>query len=369
LIAVFDSRAASVAFIKVNNFCLIFALRPGVKRTDLLRLPESIMIRYGFRTILPLIVALSLPACGLYTPEKSLLLDDTPIQSGRTESPQGSYEDGIVTHVQCETGVALYEAQQKWGLPWLDYWGTSVTLTITGQEQGGASPGVSIFSPLSNNLISLPMSQGGNVVTPRSYSTTLGISGAATATRTETIQFTWLNHDLMYVGKLASRDGCASQQKGVQMDGDLKIAEFIFDNADIAGIGNAGRTLVPDMLQAKITVDPTPICFKEQKRPAAVTQWPLYNTFTGELTFLAAFGGNFTPTWKLARMTANATSTLLSAERTYTNDLVITVGPVAQCGNETTATALSSGAQAQHNSKVNATAIATSIAGTPGSSH
>jgi hypothetical protein len=110
-------------------------------------------------------------------------------------------------------------------------------------------------------------------------------------------------------------------------------------------------------------MEPSPLCFKQQIGSPDMRRWPLFNTFTEELTFLAAVGGTFTPTWKLARITADTSGSLLSAERTYTNDLIVTVGPVAQCGNETTPAVLTSAAQAQHNSKVTAAAIAVSISG------
>jgi hypothetical protein len=156
-----------------------------------------------------------------------LFLDDTPTSADASESPQGSYEDGIIAHVQCELGVALYRAYEKDKLPWLEYWGTAVTISITAEEQGGVSPGLSLFTPFSNNVRAFPASQGGNVVTQRSFAVSMGVSGSTTATRSETLQFTWLNHDLMAIGKLAEGDGCSSQQKGIQMEGDLRIAQFI----------------------------------------------------------------------------------------------------------------------------------------------
>jgi len=84
------------------------------------------------------------------------------------------------------------------------------------------------------------------------------------------------------------------------IDGDLKIREFIFDKSVVAAAGNG---------QWDITQPP-------------------FNSWTAEITFVSAYGGSVTPTWKLARLSANTSSNLLIAERTNTNDLIITLGPL-----------------------------------------
>jgi hypothetical protein len=190
---------------------------------------------------------------------------------------------------------------------------------------------------------------GGNVTSPQSASLGIGASAAATATRTETIQFTYLNSDLLQFGK-AFPDCAQTEVKGAQVDGDLKIRQFLYDKAMIARLGSASL------------YDKRSVGFKATnfKRPDHPFEWPVYNTFTEEITFIAAYGGNLTPSWKLARFTANTSSSLLAAERTYTNDLIITMGPVKP-PTETKAAALDSAAQNQHNARVQASAIATSI--------
>jgi hypothetical protein len=96
-----------------------------------------------------------------------------------------------------------------------------------------------------------------------------------------------------------------------------------------------------------------------------------FNTFTEEITFVAAYGGSFTPTWKLARISANASSNLIIGQRTNTNDLIITLGPVKTKDNaghnlDTTGripVQLEDYAVNQHQARVQAAAIAVSVAG------
>ena len=86
----------------------------------------------------------------------------------------------------------------------------------------------------------------------------------------------------------------------------------------------------------------------------------MFNTLTDEVNFVAAFGGSINPTWKLDYITANTPVNILGIENTYTNDLVITIGELA---NNKVPFQLDSAGQAQHQARVAANAIATSIQG------
>jgi hypothetical protein len=309
------------------------------------------MIVLAGRLLAALFILVFLTTCGLYVPAKSEFRGDDPIErgSGRTGySQQGAYENGIVSHIVCELALGLQKAKQDFALPWLEKWGTAVTITITAQDQSGINPGISFVDPLQNVIKAFPT--GGNVTLPQSTSTSLGASAAATATRTETIQFTYLNSDLIQFATYHP-DCLDALVKGAQIDGDLKIRQFVYDKAMIGRLGNASL------------YDKRSIGFKATnfKRPDLPWEWPVFNTFTEEIMFIAAYGGNVTPTWKLATFTANATGSLLALERTYTNDLVITLGPVKP-PTDKTAAALDASGQSQHNIRVQASAIATSIA-------
>lgn len=120
------------------------------------------------------------------------------------------------------------------------------------------------------------------------------------------------------------------------IDGDLKIIQFIYDKAEVAYSGNAAT---------------------------APAKWPLYNTFTEDISFVATYSGNATPSWKLIRLSANTAGNLISAQRSYTNELIITLGPISKYPSINEAAQLSAAAASQHNAHVSAGAIATSIKG------
>jgi hypothetical protein len=142
---------------------------------------------------------------------------------------------------------------------------------------------------------------------------------------------------------------CGNTGFGVLIDGDLKIQEFLLDKAQIVAAANG---------------------LWDPKKGAP------YNAWTEEITFVSAYGGTITPTWKLARISSNASSNLLVAQRTNTNDLVITLGPLEPCqqgwvkeaeknrcplGINESPLQLTAAAMNQHNARVSANAIAVSV--------
>lgn len=242
------------------------------------------------------IVPCALAACGLYTPDKDPFSSDAPVAPKNKFTKQGGYENALIDHVTCEISRALAETQKQWKeLPDLyDKWGTAVTLSITVEDQSGLSPGVTLIEPLRNVVYPFPAAAGGNVTSPQSFSFSIGGTASVNGLRTETVQYTLKNSDAI------AYSDCDTTGSGVLIDGDLKIKEFIFDKAQIVGAANGlwdGKTLP-------------------------------YNAWTEEITFVLAYGGSVTPTWKLARISANSGSNLLVAQRTNTNDLVLTLGPL-----------------------------------------
>jgi hypothetical protein len=297
-----------------------------------------------FRSLAATFVLALLAGCGLYVPAKDPLKSDTPDPIAPYHTSQGDYENKIVAHMVCEIANGLAAAQSSFALPWLgsSKWGTSVTLTITAQEQSGLNPGVSLTKPIHNVVTPFPV--GGSVVSSQSISLGLGGSISANATRTETIQFTFLNSALLLVASNYPSN-CAKFEGGPMIDGDLEIRQFIYDKAQIARMGNAS------------------LYNGKPYDPATAWKWPVYNTFTEQINFIATLSGNITPTWKLARFATTSSPNLLSAQRTYTNQLIITIGPVGTPPSNDSPATLSASAQNQHNAQVNAGAFATSIQG------
>jgi len=195
------------------------------------------------------------------------------------------------------------------------------------QEQSSLNPGISILDPLENVISHFPV--GGNIVSAQSISTGLGLSGSASASRVETIAYTYSFPDLVAEGW----HDCAYFQKGVLIQSDLKIAQFIYDKAVAAGAGNPS-TEYPG--------------------------YPPYTTFQDEITFVASYGGSVTPTWKFAKVAVNPTSTLFSATRTKTNDLIITIGQVIPA-TDTSPAQLTAAAASLHYAAVIGSATAQSV--------
>jgi hypothetical protein len=290
---------------------------------------------------LAVVVTGALAACGLYTPDKAPFTSDAPVAPEYKYSRQGAYENALVDHITCEISRGLAQAASKYDFPWLyNDWGTAVTLTLTVEDQTGLSPGISFLRPLNNVLF--PFATGGTVTAPQSFSFSVGGTASVNGLRTETIQYTVRNKDAI------DYSNCGKLGDGVLIDGDLKIREFIFDKVQIVAGANG-------LWDAKN---------------------PPYNTWTEEITFVASYGATATPTWKLALISANTSSNLVIAQRTNTNDLIVTLGPLDPCqqqkpppktgcppGVATGPLQLTAAAMNQHNARVQATAIATSIAG------
>lgn len=285
-----------------------------------------------FSSALLLFAAIELAGCGLFTPEKNPLVNDDvdPPQP----SPEGIFEQGVVTHIRCEIRMGLWKAIQLPNVHWLETYGTTVTIKLTFEDQSGLTPGVSLMTPLENSVHPFPV--GGNVTSPQSFTLGMGGSGTANATRVETITFTLANKELLQEAKEDVRNGhetCAYQH-GVAVQSDLKIGQFIYDKAVIAGAAAEATT-------KSVTTPP-------------------YSQFQEELTFVASLGGNITPMWKFARVSANSTSPLLTATRTNTDYLEITLGPIATPAKGNSQPQLTEDAKALHNAALYGSATAQS---------
>jgi hypothetical protein len=308
------------------------------------------------RIFFALVVAATVSACGTYTPDKDPFQSDAEADNHVTS--QGAYETAITNHVACEIGEGLEEAE-KLELPWLTKWGTTVTQTITVEDQTGLSPGISTIKPLQNGFFPFSAANGGNVTIAQSFSFNLGGTASANALRTETIQYTFINRDILSFYK--KNHGCKESTHGVMIDGDLKIREFIYDKALIAFSSNLQLLPPKNILASQIAP---------------------FNVFTEEITFIASYGASATPTWHLARFSANSSSNFLVSQRTNTNDLIITLGPI-KCPSAPSPhglppspaspqsqpcprigpVVLADAAMNQHQARVQANAIAVSVTG------
>jgi hypothetical protein len=318
-----------------------------------------------------LVLATTVGGCGLTVPEKDIFVNDNV--PPKSPSPEGDYENFIIGHIRCEIANGVYKAKEL-GVAWFfplpsnvvaryvkkqtdDIqkktaklarlvpiespppaksgsatdaaatkpvlpanlgWGASVTLKIQVQEQIGVNPGVSLTTPLENSVRMFPA--GGNVVVPQSFSLGLGLTGGATTTRVETISYTYVFTDL-----IKEVESCKKFETGFMIQSDLKIEQFMTDKATIVGPGEAAT---------------------------GNREYPPFSTFQDDITFVASYGGNATPTWKFARVTANSATPLIGAARTSTNEVIITLGPVASLATPFAPAQLTPDAQAVHGSSL-----------------
>ena len=219
---------------------------------------------------------------------------------GKDKDAEKIDENKIVGQIHCELHKGVQEVlrnppKEGYSVEWIRKWGAKVTLTVTVDEKGGIAPGVT-FNTIHPSAIT--KFYNGNVTTPQTYSLALGFSGSADATRKEAIAFTYAFEDLLKDSPI-ERD--CENETGLLIHSDLKIAEFIANKAFIASIpGSAGGPGAP------------------------------YSTFSDEITFVVAYGGNLTPTWKLLRFSAGpqGNTPMLSGTRTKTHDIIITLAPV-----------------------------------------
>ncbi|WP_395683105.1 hypothetical protein [Dokdonella sp.] len=273
--------------------------------------------------------AVALSGCGLRVPELRPL--------ARDRDAEKIDENMIVNQVKCELTkgvqyVVSHPPTLGQPIDWIKDWGATVSLSITVDEKGGIAPGIT-FNDVRPNAITA--FANGNVTTSQNYSTSLGFSGSAGATRKETIQFTYAFADLLQNHELPMDRPCDNED-GVRLHSDLKIAEFIENKMFVASV--PGSTGYPP------TGSP-------------------FTVFSDEITFVVAYAANLTPSWKLLRFSAGAQggASFLSGSRTKTQSLVITLGLAKKTDGKKPQ--LDAEAQAVHQAALIGHAISSSLQG------
>jgi hypothetical protein len=175
-------------------------------------------------------------------------------------------------------------------LDWFDSWGAQVTLSLNIIENTGITPGLTFITPLP---------------TMQTYSTGLGGSLTSTATRTDKINYFYLVKDL--------HNGTPSM--------DLTCIPSNPANADL--FIQSDLKLYDWLSAALLPYDISVLTYQNASGQNAISH---------EVKFEIVSNGNVTPTWKLVRLSANSSGTLLAAGRDRTQDLTITFGPIQQSG-------------------------------------
>ncbi|WP_156467458.1 hypothetical protein [Methylobacterium sp. Leaf102] len=245
------------------------------------------MIRTHIRLLVLFVAAPVLASCGLAVPNMQ-----EPYESeidGRRYSEK-DFENLIINNIKCELHYGVQNTlaffKNENNIQWIKSWGAVVNLKITVDEQSTLGPSVGltpIFSP---------------------FSLTAAATGSAHTTRAETIAFSYSFKDLLSEGPITPP---CDHEKGILIQSDLKIAEFIFNKAWIA--------TVPGSVSEE--------SLKHSKLPISSP----YSVFSEELTFVATYSSRISPMWTFTRVNFDKGGDFFSASRTKTHDLTITLGP------------------------------------------
>jgi hypothetical protein len=269
--------------------------------------------------LLPLTALCLLGACATRVPEMHDL--------GQTREQEFAREEDLAVHIKCELRQALSGIFAEEALnpnsggrsaDWLKRWGAQVSLKLQVDDMAGLAPSLTFIHPM-RNIVSV-FRTGGAVTSTQNATDALGFTLSSHATRVETIGFFYKFQDLLdeeaFRTSKGGKDRACEPAAKLFINGDLKIHDFIRSKVQIARIPNLINPKAPSS-------DP-------------------FTTFNYDVIFVVVKSGNVTPAWKLVTLSINSgSSPFLSASRTGTDDLTITMAPVQDNG-------LDANGQAQH---------------------
>ena len=201
----------------------------------------------------------------------------------------------IASHVRCELGIAVQlEAS---GNPKretiVSRWAARVALTIRANDKGQFAPSVSAF----NDAMSFTFGAGGRLMSDATREMTM----------TYFLPFADLLANRFHDERTGKPVDCTKQNEG-------KLAEPI-----------AGDLGIHQSLAAALNIWDPPGNLPVSKNGP-------YDTITHHVTFVVEAEGTATPTWKLVRVSGGSQSNFLSASKTQTDELLITMGPAVLSG-------------------------------------
>jgi hypothetical protein len=265
-----------------------------------------------------------LSSCGTYVPD---------LQGGLIPNKEAEavLVSNLVQHVECEVIAGVQEVllndedngavQRSYGLPekrnldWLRKWAAQITLTLTVEEKTSLNPSAT-FNKLfptaqtfPNSALPVKTEQIGSLVLAGAYS--------SDATRKDTLSLyldfsTFSNEKALILARQARDRGnwppCDSAS-GVFMSGDLKFKNWLQQSTLLANVkGGIGGDYAQSLSQEE----------SASKK----------DVLSHEVTFVIIYGANATPSWKFVNISANQGSLpFVSAQRTNTQDVIITLGP------------------------------------------
>jgi hypothetical protein len=278
-------------------------------------LGRAMTVKLGY--IFALLASFELGGCGLTVPEMNILQSDgvAPDPDRKPGDPyystNGGFQAALVEHIRCSIGKGFARVRDAGisNASWLwsdgkNGWGTTVSLTLQVEELSGLNPSASGSEQWG-------IFHGKFLTYPETSFLGLGGNLSAHSTRAENITFSYANAQLLANEYSARTPGnpngvdCSKGMNGIQIESDLKLDQFIWDKATVAVSENA---------TSKVEV-------------GGLKENP-FGVFQNQLTFVASFGGNVTPTWHIEQVILNPSSPFFNATRTKTDTLIITLGPL-----------------------------------------
>jgi len=241
-------------------------------------------------------------------------------------------------------------------LQWLDDWGAQLSLTLTVEEKTALSPGVTLNKILPNAVTPFP---NGNVSTPQLDTISFGVSGSADATRKAVVS--WFADFREFTkedaekpsrkAKLAAQGDAKPPAKPVtdlmrKLTPELAAAKRVYDRLEREAVASGSNAIASICNRPGSVLIEGELKFREwlyMTLRSAFVEGGVTGDFASDLqneiraakkdvlqnqiTFAVQYNGNVTPAWKLVRVSVNQSSPFFSAQRSRTQDLVITLGP------------------------------------------
>jgi hypothetical protein len=185
-------------------------------------------------------------------------------------------------------------------LTWfVNTWSVQVTLNYVIIENSALTPGVALNSVYRSATTAFP--GAASVTTPQSFSLGLGGTASSAATRNDKLNMFFTVKELLY-GTPSTTLSCIPNKPA---DADL------FIQSDLK---------LYDWLSAALLPYDVSIINYANNSTAQ-------NAITHDVKFEIVSSGNINPQWKLVKVSANTSPTLLAAGRDRTQELIITFGP------------------------------------------
>jgi hypothetical protein len=232
-------------------------------------------------------VGLMLGGCGTYVPQiqEAWETSRTPVLTAG-----GDLEFKIREKIYCDIVQAIQENDAL--LP--SRWGVQTTVDLQVDESGALNPGVSFIEPLSDG---------------QSRSLGLGATLSSQGTREDKFSTYWnLDKLRKFRGGTCDTDKPALRGSSLLLQSELGISAWLRDR-----------------LQSERALPSSQI-------PSDAGDTFKQDVMSYHVKFVVISSGSVNPVWKLVRLSAGDGSTLVTANRTRTHDLLVTFGPAFKPG-------------------------------------